>query len=178
MSPARVIGPIRGAVRSNATAGSFLVAASTAASQHVATHSLSVDVSMSTLARGRSPSTSRNRSARRNVLPEVPVRQWVLYFTRRVRFLAARHPALASRLLALFTRTVFAWQRRQARRRGLVEGVHRMSSPSRRHQCTCGAGPSSSASGEFARKAANRSEQRLDSMHGVAFSPVFVGSRR
>jgi hypothetical protein len=57
----------------------------------------------------------------RNVLPEVPVRQWVLSFPRRVRFLAARHPALASRLLALFTRTVFAWQRRQARRRGVAD---------------------------------------------------------
>jgi len=37
----------------------------------------------------------------RKVLPEVPVRQWVLSLPRRVRFLAARHPALASRLLAV-----------------------------------------------------------------------------
>jgi len=42
----------------------------------------------------------------RNVLPAVPVRQWVLSFLRRVRFLAARHPALASRLLDIFTRAV------------------------------------------------------------------------
>ena len=55
----------------------------------------------------------------RNVLPAVPVRQWVLSFPRRLRFLAARHPALASRLLAIFTRAVFAWQRRVARRRGV-----------------------------------------------------------
>jgi len=54
----------------------------------------------------------------RNVLPQVPVRQWVLSFPRRVRFLAARHPALASRLLDVFTRAVFAWQRRTARRLG------------------------------------------------------------
>ncbi len=54
----------------------------------------------------------------RNVLPQVPVRQWVLSFPRRVRFLAARHPALASRLLDVFTRAVFAWQRRSARRLG------------------------------------------------------------
>jgi hypothetical protein len=57
----------------------------------------------------------------RNVFPAVPVRQWVLSFPRQVRFLAARHPALASRLLEVFTRAVFAWQRRSARRLGTVE---------------------------------------------------------
>ncbi len=57
----------------------------------------------------------------RGVLPSVPVRQWVLSFPRRVRFLAARRPALGSRLLALFTRAVFAWQRRVARRRGVAD---------------------------------------------------------
>ena len=57
----------------------------------------------------------------RNVFPAVPVRQWVLSMPRRVRFLAARRPALASRLLGLFTRTVFTWQRRLARRRGAAD---------------------------------------------------------
>jgi hypothetical protein len=57
----------------------------------------------------------------RNVFPAVPVRQWVLSFPCQVRFLAARHPALASRLLDLFTRAVFAWQRRSARRLGAVD---------------------------------------------------------
>jgi len=57
----------------------------------------------------------------RNVLSPVPVRQWVLSLPRRVRFLAARRPALASRLLAVFTRAVFAWQRRSARRLGAVD---------------------------------------------------------
>ncbi len=57
----------------------------------------------------------------RNVLPAVPVRQWVLSCPRRVRFLAARHPALASRLLDLFTRAIFAWQRRCARRLGAAD---------------------------------------------------------
>jgi hypothetical protein len=57
----------------------------------------------------------------RNVLPAVPMRQWVLSFPRRVRFLAARHPALASRLLDLFTRAVFAWQRRCARQLGAAD---------------------------------------------------------
>ena len=57
----------------------------------------------------------------RNVLPAVPVRQWVLSVPRRVRFVAARHPALATRLLDLFTRAVFAWQRRLGCRSGAVD---------------------------------------------------------
>ncbi len=55
----------------------------------------------------------------RNVLPRVPVRQWVLSLPRRLRFQAARSSALASRLLDTFTRAVFAWQRRAARRTGV-----------------------------------------------------------
>ncbi|HZX97240.1 MAG TPA: transposase zinc-binding domain-containing protein [Myxococcales bacterium] len=39
----------------------------------------------------------------RNVFPAVAVRQWVLSYPRRLRFLAAREPRLASRLLAIFT---------------------------------------------------------------------------
>jgi hypothetical protein len=54
-----------------------------------------------------------------DVFPRVPVRQWVLSFPRRLRFLAARDPRVASRLLDLFTRAVFAWQRRRARRLGV-----------------------------------------------------------
>jgi hypothetical protein len=54
----------------------------------------------------------------RNVFPAVPIRQWVLSMPRQVRFLAARRPELTSRLLDLFTRAVFVWQRRLARRRG------------------------------------------------------------
>ncbi len=57
----------------------------------------------------------------RNVLPAVSVRQWVLSMPRRVRFLAARHPAFATRLLDFFTRAVFAWQRRLGRRRGAAD---------------------------------------------------------
>jgi hypothetical protein len=57
----------------------------------------------------------------RNVLPAVPVRQWVLSFPRRMRFLAARHPPLASRLLDIFMRAVFAWQRKAARRLGATD---------------------------------------------------------
>lgn len=54
----------------------------------------------------------------RNVLPAVPIRQWVLSLPRRLRFQAARDNEVASRLLDIFTRAVFAWQRRCARRIG------------------------------------------------------------
>jgi hypothetical protein len=51
----------------------------------------------------------------RNVFPEVPVRQWVLTLPRQVRFLAARDKALTTRLLDVFTRAAFGWQRWRAR---------------------------------------------------------------
>jgi hypothetical protein len=54
----------------------------------------------------------------RGVLPPVPMRQWVLTLPRKLRFQAARDNRVASRLLDLFTRTVFNWQRRSARRTG------------------------------------------------------------
>jgi hypothetical protein len=56
-----------------------------------------------------------------DVFPRIPVRQWVLSFPRRLRFRAARDPRVASRLLDVFTRAVFAWQRRRARRLGVAE---------------------------------------------------------
>ena len=56
-----------------------------------------------------------------DVFPRVPVRQWVLSLPHRLRFQAARDPKVASRLLDLFTRAVFAWQRRQARRLGAAD---------------------------------------------------------
>jgi Putative transposase len=56
-----------------------------------------------------------------DVLPRVPVRQWVLSFPRRIRFLSARDPAFCSRLLDLFTRAVFAWQRRRGRLLGVAD---------------------------------------------------------
>lgn len=57
----------------------------------------------------------------RNVFPTVPVRQWVLSLPRNLRFLAAREPKVASRLLEIFTRTLSAWQRRAARRTGVAD---------------------------------------------------------
>ena len=56
-----------------------------------------------------------------DVFPSVPVRQWVISFPRRIRFLAARDPAFCSRLLDLFTRAVFAWQRRRGRLVGVAD---------------------------------------------------------
>ncbi len=53
------------------------------------------------------------------VLPAVPLRQWVLTFPRRIRFLFARRPGLTSKALATFLRALFALQRRRARALGL-----------------------------------------------------------
>jgi hypothetical protein len=79
----------------------------------------------------------------RNVLPEAPVRQWVLTLPRQVRFLAARDKALASRLLDVFTRAVFRWQRWRARmlrvddpRTGGVTAVQRFGSARSTSTCT------------------------------------------
>jgi hypothetical protein len=56
-----------------------------------------------------------------DALPRVPVRQWVLSFPRRLRFLAARDPAYCSKLLDLLTRAIFAWQRRRGRQAGVAK---------------------------------------------------------
>jgi len=47
------------------------------------------------------------------------MRQWVLAFPHRVRFVLARHPALLSAALSFFVQALFAFQRRRARARGL-----------------------------------------------------------
>jgi hypothetical protein len=54
------------------------------------------------------------------VLPHVPYRQWVLSLPRHVRFRLARDPARLSRVLTLFLRAVFCWQRRRARAAGVA----------------------------------------------------------
>jgi hypothetical protein len=54
----------------------------------------------------------------RNVLPRVPYRQWVLALPRPVRLLLARDSALLAQVHAIFVRTLFAWQRRAAKRDG------------------------------------------------------------
>src|SRR5882724_1454286 len=54
------------------------------------------------------------------VIPQVPVRQWVLSLPRWARFLLARDPILITRSLDLALRAIFAQQRRRARRAGAL----------------------------------------------------------
>jgi Putative transposase len=56
------------------------------------------------------------------VLPTAPYRQWVLSLPRQVRFLLARDRELLGRVVGVFLRKVFAWQRRHAR-------VHEIADP-------------------------------------------------
>jgi hypothetical protein len=51
------------------------------------------------------------------VLPEVPVRQWVLSLPQALRYRLAYDAKLSSAVLGLFIRTVFAALRRRARER-------------------------------------------------------------
>lgn len=53
-----------------------------------------------------------------NVLPEVPVRQWVISFPWRVRFLLARNARLCGAVRRLVLRAIFTWYRRRAGFRG------------------------------------------------------------
>jgi hypothetical protein len=52
------------------------------------------------------------------VLPRIPIRQWVLTFSRQVRWHLAADPKLASEVSRRALRTVFSWQRRHARALG------------------------------------------------------------
>ena len=54
------------------------------------------------------------------VLPHVPIRQWVLTVPHSLRCKMAFDPALTGRVLRLFARAVSGWLRRRARRRGIV----------------------------------------------------------
>jgi hypothetical protein len=55
------------------------------------------------------------------VIPGVPVRQWVLTFPWRLRFLLASDPELCRALRSVFLRAVFRWQERRAERMGLAD---------------------------------------------------------
>lgn len=59
-----------------------------------------------------------NRMGR--LLPYVPYRQWVLTFPWALRFRLACDRALLSRMLQVFLRTLFAWQRRRGRALGFA----------------------------------------------------------
>jgi len=57
-----------------------------------------------------------------HVLPEVPVRQWVLSFPMRVRFLLAWRPELRNEVMGAFLEVVFGWYRERSLRRGESDG--------------------------------------------------------
>lgn len=57
------------------------------------------------------------------VLPQAPYRQWTLTFPYRLRLRLVRDATLLSEVLSDFLRTVFAWQRLQARRAGIKAPV-------------------------------------------------------
>jgi len=57
-----------------------------------------------------------------HVLPEVPMRQWVLTVPHRIRYLIAFDRALCSQVRRIFIRAVFSHLRRKARRRGIRQG--------------------------------------------------------
>ena len=54
-----------------------------------------------------------------HVLPQVPIRQWVLTVPHAMRFKLAFDPALTGRVLGHFVRAVSSWLRRRARRLGI-----------------------------------------------------------
>lgn len=63
--------------------------------------------------------TERARELEGNVLPVVPVRQWVLSFPYRLRFLLATNHKLTLAVLRVAMRAVLSFYRRRAKRRGL-----------------------------------------------------------
>jgi hypothetical protein len=56
------------------------------------------------------------------VLPDVPLRQWVLSVPFRVRYLTAYNPSLCTEVIGTYLNTLFSWQRLRARRLG-IEGA-------------------------------------------------------
>jgi len=59
------------------------------------------------------------------VLPRVPVRQWVLSLPYRLRYLLAWDHALARAVLGVFVRVLLGFQRHRARRYGIRDGRSR-----------------------------------------------------
>jgi len=56
------------------------------------------------------------------VIPDVPVRQWVLSLPWSLRYQLAFDPALCRDVLAIFIRVVFGWLRRTTARQGIRDG--------------------------------------------------------
>ncbi len=57
-----------------------------------------------------------------HVLPEVPVRQWVISVPHRVRYLLVRHPDLCKEVRGIFARAVQSFYSRRAKARGIGGG--------------------------------------------------------
>lgn len=78
--------------------------------------------------RGFCPSCGGRRMTERaahlvdEVLPRVPVRQWVLSLPHRLRYLLAWNHALCRAVLGVYVRALLGFQRSQARRRGIRDG--------------------------------------------------------
>ena len=58
-----------------------------------------------------------------NVLPKVPIRQWVLSVPVRVRYLMAYDSVFCSKILNIFKREVFRWYRRRAKGQDRFESI-------------------------------------------------------
>jgi hypothetical protein len=58
-----------------------------------------------------------------DVLPRVPVRQWVFSFPHLVRYLLACSPRLCAAVCRIFVRVVVGWQEEQALREGIPGAV-------------------------------------------------------
>ncbi len=56
-----------------------------------------------------------------HVLPVAPYRLWTLSLPRSIRLPVVRDPSLLTKVLVVFLRTVFAYQRRRARKMGITE---------------------------------------------------------
>ena len=86
-------------------------------------------VAYSCKSRGLCPSCVAKRSVLTalhlidHVLPVCPYRQWTLSLPYAIRFRLIRDEALLSRVVTTFVRTVFGWQKRQAKAYGLTD-VH------------------------------------------------------
>jgi hypothetical protein len=78
--------------------------------------------------RGFCPSCGGRRMTERaahlvdHVFPHVPVRQWVLTVPHRLRYLLAWDHKLCRDVLGAYTRALLGFQRRRARRQGIVDG--------------------------------------------------------
>jgi len=54
-----------------------------------------------------------------HVLPEVMLRQWVLSFPYKLRYLMAHNPKLTNKILSVFIRAISSYQKKKAKQRGV-----------------------------------------------------------